>query len=92
MIYEAKGNKQRKFFLSKQLHEDLHAFIENKTKLTQKASKYVFDNGKGGKYKKRSVQDLIKKLCDDCKIQKNLTPHSFRRSFATYWYRNKPDL
>lgn len=92
MFLQAKGNKERKFFLSKKFNQDLWAFIQIKTELTGKSSEYVFDNGTGGKYKKRSVQNLIKKLCDDCKIQKNITPHSFRRSFATYKYRNDRDL
>ena len=50
---------------------------------------FVFQNGYGGKFEIVSLRKMVKTLVTKSNVNKNITPHSFRRSFATFHSRNK---
>ena len=47
-------------------------------------SGYFFVNRDGKRYTEQSVRLMIKKYCRRAGIERNITPHMFRHSFATY--------
>ena len=50
---------------------------------------FFFQNGYGGKFEIVSLRKMVKTLVTKSNVNKNITPHSFRRSFATFHSRNK---
>lgn len=46
-------------------------------------SDYFFVNKWKNRLSSQSVRNMIKKYCKGCNIQKNITPHMFRHTFAT---------
>ena len=77
-----KGNKVRYVFLPGFLVKHL-----NPTK-----PDYLFLNQRGNPIKAEYIRWLLKERSKKAQISKNITPHTFRRSFATLLYRNKAQL
>jgi integrase/recombinase XerD len=48
-----------------------------------RSSTYLFLTKKGNKLKETQVRTIINRKVERAGINKNITPHSFRRSFAT---------
>lgn len=53
---------------------------------------YLFTNQRGNPIKTEYIRWLLKARSEKAGIQKNITPHTFRRSFATLLYRNGAQL
>ncbi|KLL05444.1 MAG: tyrosine recombinase XerD [Mycoplasmataceae bacterium RV_VA103A] len=53
---------------------------------------YLFVNQRGNQIKAEYIRWLLKARTKQAGIKKNITPHTFRRSFATWLYRNKAQL
>jgi len=53
---------------------------------------YLFVNQRGNQIKAEYIRWLLKARAEKAGINKNITPHTFRRSFATWLYRNKAQL
>lgn len=49
-----------------------------------KQSGYFFINSRGQRYSEQSIRSMIKKYAGMAGIERNITPHMFRHSFATY--------
>jgi integrase/recombinase XerD len=85
-VDKAKGNKQRKVYIPQITRDILRKFI-TATRQSRKGLidefNYVFLNRSGNKLSVRYIQRLVKKTAEDAKVYKNVTPHTFRRSFAT---------
>lgn len=54
--------------------------------------KYLFISKKGGALSRKSAWRLLKKYMERAGIQKNITPHTLRHSFATHLLQNNADL
>ena len=52
----------------------------------------LFLNYKGGKLTRAMVFTIIKKLVEKIGLQKTVSPHTFRHSFATHLLENGADL
>lgn len=57
-------------------------YTENKTEI--KKSGYFFVNSRGNRYTEQSIRLMLKKYTKLAGIERNITPHMFRHSFATY--------
>jgi site-specific recombinase XerD len=49
---------------------------------------YLFEGQKGRKYTAKSIQNLVKKYVQEANIQKIVTPHMLRHSYATHQLEN----
>ena len=81
----AKGDKERVVFLHKRLIENLKIF-------GMKEIGPVFISQRGGKYSKRTIQQIIKSASKKSGIKKNVTPHTLRHSFATHLLESGADI
>ncbi|MCM8758810.1 MAG: site-specific tyrosine recombinase XerD [Candidatus Omnitrophica bacterium] len=86
---KGKGNKERIVPVGSYALNYIFAYLEKRTKYR---SPYVFLNKKGGKITSRSVERMIKKYAKIACISKNVTPHTFRHSFATHLLDRGADL
>ena len=46
----------------------------------------MFLSNRKAKLGKRRINDIIENLCKKAGINKHITPHTLRRTFATIWY------
>lgn len=90
-----KGNKQRLVPAGKQVLKQLKSFInESRNQIPVKHGQedYVFLNMRGKKISRVSVFNIIKIAADKAGIKKNVSPHTFRHSFATHLVEGGADL
>lgn len=73
---QGKGGKDRMFILSDQLGTELQEYV------AKRENDYLFSKDKP--LTTRNVQKIIKRLRDKANIDKKVTPHTLRHSFATH--------
>ena len=78
-VRNGKGGKDRLFIIATSLKSELLKFIEE-----EKANDWLFISQKGKKYNLRSLQQIIKKAGKEAEIQKRISSHTLRHSFATH--------
>jgi len=78
-IRQAKGNKERYTLLSENVLKELRLyFVKWKPKV------YLFESNNGGKYSASSVLNIVKNAAKKARLNKTVTPHMLRHSFATH--------
>lgn len=65
-------------------------YAENRAAI--KKSGYFFVNGRGNRYTEQSIRLMLKKYTAQAGIERNITPHMFRHSFATYLIEEGVDI
>lgn len=90
-----KGNKERLVPIGKSILKTLNYYIRETRchlKVNKKYTDTVFLNHFGNGLSRVSVFKLIKLLAAKANIQKNISPHTFRHSFATSLVEGGADL
>ena len=87
-----KGNKERLVPLGKIASKHLKIYL-NEIRVHQKINNqfvdHVFINKNGKKLSRVMIFKIIKKLTEKAGIQKNVSPHTLRHSFATHLSRRR---
>ena len=89
-----KGKKDRIIPLGNTAIEYLKLYINEYRPfiLKTKNSEYVFVNKNGTKMSRQGFFKILKKLVKEAGIEKDVSPHTLRHSFATYLLNNGADL
>jgi len=90
-----KRSKERLALLSDMTIYYLNAYIsESRVKLLKEAKniRALFLNNRGDRLTDRSIRNIVKKYIEMAAINKNVSPHTFRHSFATHMLDNGADL
>jgi len=86
-IVRAKGNKDRLTVLSNALLKDLKLYYRE-----YRPKEFLFEGAKGGRYSATSVLNIIDSAAKKAGIQRKVSPHMLRHSFATHLLENGTDI
>ena len=90
-----KGNKERLTPISQKCLKLLSIYI-NEIRIHQKIKSgnddIVFLNNRGSQLSREMIFTIVKKLTEKSGIKKNVSPHTFRHSFATHLIEGGADL
>jgi integrase/recombinase XerD len=89
-----KGDKERLVPISKAAQKAIELYLETRNSLPIKkeAENIVFLNKRGNKLSREMIFIIVKKLTQLAGIKKNVSPHTFRHSFATHLVKAGADL
>ena len=90
-----KGDKQRLVPLGNYSKKYIKIYIEeirNQMKVAKKDSDILFLNRNGKKLTRAMIFTIVKKQAQKAGIDKSISPHTFRHSFATHLLENGADL
>jgi len=86
-IKGAKGKKDRIVMLSEKLISPLKQYL-----LKYQPTEFLFENPSGGKYSATSIRSFYKRSLIKSGIQKKVTIHTLRHSFATHLLEHGTDI
>ena len=89
-----KGNKQRLVPLGEPARDQIKYWMEDRRQLKPKkdAEDILFLNRHGGKLSRVMVFNIVREQAAKAGITKEISPHTFRHSFATHLVENGADL
>ena len=89
-----KGDKERSVPINDEAKRLLVRYLNESRKkiLGKRESEYIFISKKGSKLNRKSVWRLLKSYVLRTEIEKNITPHTLRHSFATHLIETGADL
>ncbi len=82
-----KGNKERLVPVSQQVQKEIEIYqqhIRNHLNIQKGSENIVFLNRRGAQLTRVMVFTIIKNLAESIGLKKNISPHTFRHSFATH--------
>lgn len=85
-VRRGKGSKDRVFTFSDQIKKDVVSYLND----MPKNKEYLFSKEKP--LTTRNIQKIIKKTKERARINKKVTPHTLRHSFATHLLENGTDI
>ncbi len=95
ILVTGKGNKQRLVPIGDQAKKQITIYLEfNRPLLTisKNDSDIIFLNRRGKRLTRQMIYYIVKNHIEKVGIRKNISPHSFRHSYATHLVQNGADL
>jgi len=86
-IRNAKGGKDRYTLLGQQMLQELRSYYK-----IYRPKHFLFEGDKGKAYSSTSVSKIVKKYAKLAGVQRNVSPHMLRHSFATHLLESGTDL
>lgn len=90
-----KGNKQRFVPISEVNQKYINIYrkeIRVHLPIKKEHEDYVFLNRRGKQLTRAMIFTIVKRLAEEIGLKKNISPHTFRHSFATHLLENGADL
>ncbi|MDT8859836.1 site-specific tyrosine recombinase XerD [Alkalihalobacillus sp. MEB130] len=89
-----KGKKERIIPLGKEAAKALQCYLEHGRRALIKTNhhEFLFVNHRGNPLTRQGFWKILKQLASKASIEKSLTPHTLRHSFATHLIENGADL
>jgi len=90
-----KGNKERIIPIGEvaiDLLKQYYAVYAQQPKFVQQKQKFLFISNWGRRFSRVGFWKIVKKYARTAQIQKNITPHVLRHSFASHLVANNADL
>ncbi|MCC7573075.1 MAG: tyrosine-type recombinase/integrase [Candidatus Methanofastidiosum sp.] len=87
-VVSGKGSKDRIVFVDSKTREMLEQYISERND----SNEALFLSAHGDRISARTIQWLIKKYSEDAGIEKKVTPHVLRHSFATHMLEGDADI
>ena len=92
LIILGKGRKERMIPLLPIIKKELNKWLLLRKKISPIKTDALFVSKIGNRLSPRYVQKFIEKIRNQLGLEKNVTPHSFRHSFASHLLMNGVDL
>ena len=92
IYFNGKGRKERVIQIGEQSVIKLLQKYYEQNKAQIEKSGYFFVNQKGDRFSEQSIRRMLKKYTKQAGISRNITPHMFRHSFATYLIEEGVDI
>ena len=93
VVVTGKGNKQRLVPVSKKALKEIDIYKQDRSRLAVvKDQNILFLNRRGSHLTRAMIFTIIKDLAAKAGIKKNISPHTFRHSFATHMIEAGADL
>ena len=89
-----KGDKQRLVPIGEPAMQAVELYLSQSRRayVSKKAEDILFLNRRGGKLSRQMIFLMIRSQCEKAGITKEISPHTFRHSFATHLVENGADL
>lgn len=90
-IIDGKGGKDRIVYISNFIIDSLRTWRERQSKEIGEVQN-IFTTTKGDPLDARYIQRMIKRYSAKAQIEKNVSPHTLRHTFATDLYKNSKNI
>jgi len=87
-----KGNRERLVLFGQKAVNQIQQYLEKERPNPQKLTEYLFLNYRGEQITSRSVQRIFEMFRKFLKLERKITPHKIRHSFATHMLNQGADL
>ncbi|MDO4230487.1 MAG: site-specific tyrosine recombinase XerD [Capnocytophaga sp.] len=90
-----KGSKQRLIPIGEFTKQQIRNYIDNqrkKLKIAKGHEDYVFLNRRGKQLTRAMIFTIVRQVAENIGLQKKISPHTFRHSFATHLLENGANL
>jgi site-specific recombinase XerD len=83
LMVRGKGRKQRLVFLTPDAVESIKVYLKMRSERYGKPEGPLFINKNGGRISEKGIYNMVVKRSRESDVQKKVSPHTFRHSFAT---------